>query len=144
MATLTNIGRIQNELRTVLIQLYDDMIKVMPEEEELFYSRFYYSEQASMQQAFYIMLIHLLPKRDLITKRDKAYFFTEGHIFNKLRPGRVDYFKRLFSAKAMAGNTQVIWEYIDAIMKLLDFYTQHLGLKDDQAIQEFIHRTSWK
>jgi hypothetical protein len=126
MDNLTILKRVQDELRGVIVQLYDDLIRVTNgTDEELFYARFYYSDQASMQTVTNFMIENLLPCKEKIVARDRSYFFTETHIFRLLREmpvSKVDYFRKMFSVKDNTKNENVVWSYFDNIIKLLEIY----------------------
>ena len=124
-------------MRQLLVQLYDDMIRVMPGEDEAHYSRFYFSDQVTMRRVMTLVLGHLLTNREKIEKKDKTYFFSE-HLFRVLRVPSQDCFRKLFSSKVTKNNENVVWLYCHNILEIADRYAKVLGLNTREKIEKFV------
>ena len=126
--TLSDINRIQNELRCLIVQLFDDLIKVQ-NEEDLFYIRFHFSDQVSMQVVMAAMIKYLLPCKEKILKKDRSYFYSDAQVFSKMTSSicNKDYLKRFFSSKTLSkNNEEAIWSYHQEILKLVEMYSNVL------------------
>lgn len=106
-----------------LVSFFDALIDMFPNEKEFILIRILVKDQIPSTQIMgYFQLVASNNEiMDSIKKRDDQ-FFLQNVLFSKIN--KSDIFKNIWISKLDDDDKQMIWDWVDAFMKLANSYTQ--------------------
>jgi hypothetical protein len=106
-----------------LVSFFDALIDMFPNEKEFILIRILVKDQIPSTQIMgYFQLVASNNEiMDSIKKRDDQ-FFLQNVLFSKIN--KSDIFKNIWISKLDDDDKQMIWDWVDAFMKLTNSYTE--------------------
>jgi hypothetical protein len=118
-----NSIEILDKFHKSLVSFFDALIDMFPNEKEFILIRILVKDQIPSTQIMgYFQLVASNNEiMDSIKKRDDQ-FFLQNVLFSKIN--KSDIFKNIWISKLDNDDKQMIWDWVDAFMKLANSYTQ--------------------
>lgn len=118
---------ILQRLKRGIMQFIDDLIDIFPKESDLIIIRVFFEDQVPVATIAESFLLHVLPHKEMITKRNEKFFLEDNNIFGMLDTGKVLHFKRLWTSSLLDKDDRVtIWTYFDTFITLIEAYKKTL------------------
>ena len=115
---------ILDRFKRSVIQFIDDLIDIFPQESDLIIARVFFDDQIPIVSIANGFVTHVIPHREMISKRNEKFFLENNNIFGMIDNGRVLRFKKLWTSSLLdKDDREVIWTYFDAFITLIDAYT---------------------
>jgi len=109
--------------KRTIIQFIDDLIDTFPQESDLIIARVFFDDQIPIVSIANGFVVHVLPHKDMILRRNEKFFLENNNIFGMLDNGKVLHFKRLWTSSLLdKDDREVIWRYFDTFITLIDAY----------------------
>jgi hypothetical protein len=106
-------------LRTQLLLFFDELIALLPKEQDFLVMRFFIKDQVPIADVMEYIVHKLIPLQSFITAKDERFFLEHQVLFEDLREhgSRVNYFKDLWK-QLDAENKEVFWNWFQYFLNL--------------------------
>ena len=128
MSSTTTILQV---LRTQLLLFFDELIALLPKEQDFLVMRFFVKDQVPIADVMEYILHKLIPLESYIHRKDERFFLEHQVLFEDLRDhgSKVNYFKGLWK-QLDAENKEVFWNWFQYFLNLGKRYQ---SLKDGEV-----------
>lgn len=106
-------------LKTQLLLFFDELIVLMPKEQDFLVMRFFIKDQIPITDVMEYIIQKLIPLEDAIVKKDERFFLDHQVLFEDLRDhdSKVNYFKDLY-LQSDAENKEVFWNWFNYFLNI--------------------------
>lgn len=105
------------------MQFIDELLEIFPEETDLIIIRVFFEDQVPVALVADNFISHVLPHKEIITKRNENFFLENNHMFGMLDGGKVMHFKKLWTSERLdKDDKDAIWKWFDTFCILVSAY----------------------
>ena len=113
-------------LKTQLLQFMDQLIEILPTEQEFIVIRFFIKDQIPIIDIMKYIVAKLLPLEEYVVNKDERFFLEHQVLFEDLRnvdtEYKVSYFKKLWSDSTDPENKEIIWNWFQCFIQIAKRY----------------------
>jgi hypothetical protein len=118
-----NSIEILDKFHKSLVSFFDALIDMFPNEKEFILIRILVKDQIPSTQIMgYFQIVASNSEIMTSIKKRDDQFFLQNVLFSKIN--KSDIFKNIWISKLDADDKQMIWDWVDAFMKLANSYTE--------------------
>lgn len=116
-------------LKTQLLQFFDELINILPEEKDFIAIRFFIKDQVPIVDVMEYIYEKLVPMEVYVKERDERFFLEHQVLFEDLRDhdSKVNYFKSMWENSQDNGNKEIIWKWFDCFIQIAKKYKDAEG-----------------
>jgi hypothetical protein len=123
--SMQDLGELLRLFKDSIIRFIDELIEIMPSEEDLVHMRIFLSIHVGTEQLMNQFCKFVLPHKKLIESRNDAFFIERDDLFGTIEQGKVIHCKKIWcSGQLDEENKNVIWKWFDHFMKLATDYSE--------------------
>lgn len=113
MQHLTSIELLE-KLREGLVQFFDELITVVPEEHSFVVYRFIIKEQVPIQDVMLYIIKNLVPLEPRVIARDDTYFKQHAVLFERMQDhsSQANHFKKLWESTDDEESKEAVWNWL--------------------------------
>jgi hypothetical protein len=106
-------------LKTQLLLFFDELIVLMPKEQDFLVMRFFIKDQIPITDVMEYIIQKLIPLEDAIVNKDERFFLDHQVLFEDLRDhdSKVNYFKDLY-LQSDTENKEVFWNWFNYFLNI--------------------------
>lgn len=132
MSSNTAIISVLTRFRDSYVSFIEELMELFPQEVRLIPLRVFFVDQVPVQLVADQFIVHVLPYKEKILKRDDSYFLENDDMFSMLinneKENDVLHFKKLWTSSCLdEEDRDAIWRYFNTFVLLVEKYKQ---LKD--------------
>ena len=116
-----DVFAIKKILISNLAEFLDDLLEILPHEEDLLIMRIFLIEQMPIDLLIDQINKYVLPHRNKIKNRDEKFFLHDEGIFGKIDGKKVLHFKDIWKSNALSEkDKEIIFQWFDQFIKIMD------------------------
>jgi len=110
-----------------LLKFLDNLVKLLPKEQDLIVLRIMFRDQIPLEQAMEIFCNRILPHKEKIIKRDESFFIENSDLFEGLAHDKVHYFKNIWLSPTFdQDDKDAMWSWFKLFLTLAIQYKPYL------------------
>lgn len=111
-------------LKTQLLQFFDELISILPNEVDFIAIRFFIKDQVPITDIMDYIIKKLVPLESFVTNRDERFFLEHQVLFEDLRDhdSKVNYFKGMWETSSDEENKEIIWNWFNCFIQIAKKY----------------------
>ena len=115
-------------LKTQLLQFLDQLIEILPSEQEFIVIRFFIKDQIPITDIMNYIIAKLVPLEEYVLSKDERFFLEHRVLFEDLRnidannDHRVSHFKNLWINSTDSENKEIIWNWFRCFIQIAKRY----------------------
>lgn len=107
------------KLKTQLITFFDELVETFPTEPEFLIFRVFIDNRIPIVDVMNYIIVKLVPLRDMVKRKDSAFFLGHNILFDQLDSTKVNHFKRIWLSKNIDDDDKdVIWAWFNSFIDL--------------------------
>ena len=114
--------KILQTLKENMIKFINELIVLLPNEPDMMVLRIMFAEQIAMEDAVALINERVWKYREMVYKKDDAFFLAKEDIFSGLQGDKVSYFKRLWQSDIDDDNREAIWLWFLKFIHIVEKY----------------------
>jgi len=118
---------ILSRFKTGLVQFLDELIKWMPDDEELITTRILVQDQLPIDKLMMAFIENIKPHEELIAKRKDSFFLNDPDVFSRVKnQSRVLSLKKLWqNPNFTKDDKDKAWNWMDFFVRCINLYIEH-------------------
>lgn len=118
---------ILSRFKTGLVQFLDELIKWMPDDEELITTRILVQDQLPIEKLMVAFIENIKPHEELIGKRKDSFFLNDPDVFSRVKnQSRVLSLKKLWqNPNFTKDDKDKAWNWMDFFIRCINLYIEH-------------------
>lgn len=118
---------ILSRFKTGLVQFLDELIKWMPDDEELITTRILVQDQLPIEKLMIAFIENIKPHEELIGKRKDSFFLNDPDVFSRVKnQSRVLSLKKLWqNPNFTKDDKDKAWNWMDFFIRCINLYIEH-------------------
>lgn len=126
----TTENDILTQLKTQLVNFLDELIEMFPNEADFIVYRIDIKDRIPIQEIINCIVTRILPHQEYIKNKDVSYFLQNTGMYEKINPGKVSYYKKLWlSNKLDSNDKETMWKWLASFVFLGNKYLDAKKLK---------------
>lgn len=118
---------ILQKFKSTLVSFLDDLSEQVDGHDEvkgnLITLRIFVQDQMPITDIINNFILHILPEKERIQKKDDVYFMTKKNFFTSIKPETVESFKKLWRSNLFDDEDRAaIWKWVDTFVILAEKY----------------------
>lgn len=111
-------------LKTQLLQFFDELISILPNEQDFIVIRFFIKDQVPITDVMQYIIDRLVPLETYVLNKDDRFFLEHQVLFEDLRDhdSKVNYFKNLWEHSQDDENKEIIWNWFKYFIQIAKRY----------------------
>jgi len=110
-------------LKTTLIDFFDELIELLPEEADLVVARIFLNDQIPIEDIMNYIVYKLIPLKEMVVEQNDKFFLENNILFEQLDENKVNHFKRIWENKVLeTDDRNTIWKWFRSFIFLAEKY----------------------
>lgn len=119
------IDAINEQLKTQVLNLIDDLLTICPDEPDVLLVRLFFSNSISPEYLMDSFIHWVYPWKNHILEKNEDFFIKNDHVFGPLPKDKVKYFKvKIEDGTFDEEDKKVLWDYFEVFIKLIERYNK--------------------
>ncbi len=127
VSTARTVSDILKIFKQAYVEFIDELVDQFPNESDMVILRVVFANNLPSDTVMNMFILHVLPHKDLIYKKDEAYFLEHDDIFQAIntQANKISHFKQLWQSEEMTEETkETIWMWFKHFIIIVEKYQQ--------------------
>jgi hypothetical protein len=113
-------SQLLNILKTQLLLFLDELIGILPEEQDFVVMRFLAKDQVPITLVMEYIITHIVPLEPYVENKDERFFLNHNISFIDMADhgDKVDHFKRVWQASTDEEDKEMIWNWFHYFIQI--------------------------